>query len=420
MHTHPSEGRPRNVGAPVIDMLYPPGRETDIPVIAITGTNGKTTTTRLTAHLFRNTGLTVGFTTTDGVYLQNRLVMEGDMTGPFSANIILSNPTVDVAVLETARGGLLRAGLGFDECDVGVVLNVSADHLGLGGINTVEQLAAVKSVIPAVAKRDGHAVLNADDPLVYAMRERTVADVVLFSTQAEGENEAFEEHLARNGIGARIENDTFVVRRGRLRIPIAGVRDVPLMLGGAARFQQQNILAAIATAYVQGMRYDDIRAGLLSFFPSAALTPGRLNIMRVGNGRVILDYAHNAAAVEGLMDMVHHMDARRRIGVITSPGDRRDEDIRTLGRLCAGLDHVIVKEDQHRRGREPGAIADLLIEGLLEGGMARGQVEVIHKEHAAMERALQLLGDNDIVVSLIDDVPGVLQQIRAVARPAGH
>jgi cyanophycin synthetase len=303
---------------------------------------------------------------------------------------------------------------------VGVVLNVSADHLGLGGINTVEQLAAVKSVIPAVAKRDGHAVLNADDPLVYAMRERTVADVVLFSTQAEGENEAFEEHLARNGIGARIENDTFVVRRGRLRIPIAGVRDVPLMLGGAARFQQQNILAAIATAYVQGMRYDDIRAGLLSFFPSAALTPGRLNIMRVGNGRVILDYAHNAAAVEGLMDMVHHMDARRRIGVITSPGDRRDEDIRTLGRLCAGLDHVIVKEDQHRRGREPGAIADLLIEGLLEGGMARGQVEVIHKEHAAMERALQLLGDNDIVVSLIDDVPGVLQQIRAVARPAGH
>ena len=420
MHTHPSEGRPRNVGAPVIDMLYPPGRETDIPVIAITGTNGRTTTTRLTAHLFRNTGLTVGFTTTDGVYLQNRLVMEGDMTGPFSANIILSNPTVDVAVLETARGGLLRAGLGFDECDVGVVLNVSADHLGLGGINTVEQLAAVKSVIPAVAKRDGHAVLNADDPLVYAMRERTVADVVLFSTQAEGENEAFEEHLARNGIGARIENDTFVVRRGRLRIPIAGVRDVPLMLGGAARFQQQNILAAIATAYVQGMRYDDIRAGLLSFFPSAALTPGRLNIMRVGNGRVILDYAHNAAAVEGLMDMVHHMDARRRIGVITSPGDRRDEDIRTLGRLCAGLDHVIVKEDQHRRGREPGAIADLLIEGLLEGGMARGQVEVIHKEHAAMERALQLLGDNDIVVSLIDDVPGVLQQIRAVARPAGH
>ncbi|MBW3655314.1 MAG: cyanophycin synthetase, partial [Gemmatimonadetes bacterium] len=173
MHSHPSEGMPRNVGAPIIDMLYPPGSPYTIPVVAITGTNGKTTTTRLTAHLFRQTGKTVGFTTTDGVYLQNRLVMEGDMTGPFSANIILSNPTVEVAVLETARGGVIRAGLGFDECDVGVVLNVAADHLGLRGINTVEQLAEVKSVVPAVVKREGHAVLNADDPLVYRMRDRS-------------------------------------------------------------------------------------------------------------------------------------------------------------------------------------------------------------------------------------------------------
>jgi cyanophycin synthetase len=412
MHTHPSEGTPRNVGAAVIDMLYPPGSSATIPVIAITGTNGKTTTTRLTAHLFRHTGRAVGFTTTDGVYLGNRLVMEGDMTGPFSANIILSNPTVDVAVLETARGGILRAGLGFDECDVGVVLNVSADHLGLGGINTVEQLAEVKSVVAAVAKREGHAVLNADDPLVYAMRERTAADVVLISTRPEGENPLFEDHLARNGIGVRIEKDTFVIRRGRLRIPIAAVRDVPLTLGGAARFQQQNILAAIATAYVQGLRYDDIRAGLLSFFPSAALTPGRLNIVRVGNGRVILDYAHNAAAVEGLMDLVLNLDARRRIGVITAPGDRRDEDLRALGRLCARLDRVIVKEDQHRRGRPPGEIARVIIEGLREGGLAEDRIEILYEEHRAMNRALELLGDHDLVVSLIDDVPAVLAQMR--------
>ena len=181
MHTHPTEGEPRNIGAPIIDMLYPPGAPTTIPVVSVTGTNGKTTTVRLIAHIFRHTGKTVGFTTTDGVYLNNRLVIEGDMTGPFSANIILSNPTVDVAVLETARGGILRAGLGFDECDVGVVLNVSADHLGLGGINTLEQLADVKSVIAAVVKREGHAVLNADDPLVLAMRNRSPGDVVLFS-----------------------------------------------------------------------------------------------------------------------------------------------------------------------------------------------------------------------------------------------
>jgi cyanophycin synthetase len=268
MHTHPTEGPPRSVGAPIVDMLYPPGEPYTIPVIAVTGTNGKTTTTRLIAHLFRQTGKTVGFTTTDGVYLQNRLVMEGDMTGPFSANIILSNPTVDVAVLETARGGILRAGLGYDESDVGVVLNVSADHLGLRGINTVEQLAEVKSVVAAVVKREGHAVLNADDPLVYAMRDRTGADLVFFSTQEPGANPNFEDHLERGGIGARIEDGTFVIRRGRLRIPIAGVREVPLMMGGAAKFQQQNILAAIATAYVRGVRYDTIRAGLLSFFPS--------------------------------------------------------------------------------------------------------------------------------------------------------
>lgn len=412
MHSHPSEGKARNVGAPVIDMLYPPGQPYTIPVIAVTGTNGKTTTTRLVAHLFRQTGKTVGFTTTDGVYLQNRLVMEGDMTGPFSANIILSNPTVDVAVLETARGGLLRAGLGWDECDVGVVLNVTADHLGLRGINTVEQLAEVKSVIPAVVKREGHAVLNADDPLVYAMRDRTTADIVFFSTLPEGTNQQFEEHVDRGGIGARIEDGTFVIRRGRLRIPIAGVAEVPLMMGGAARFQQGNILAAIATAYVQGVRYDTIRSGLLSFFPSPSMTPGRLNLLRVGDARVLVDYAHNAAAVEGLMEMVANIPARRRIGVVAVPGDRRDEDVRSVARFCAGLDLVIVKEDDDLRGRRPGEVAALLVEGLREAGLHGDQIEQAPGEAAAVARALEVLGEGDVAVVLADDVPSVLAQLR--------
>ena len=415
MHTHPSEGTPRNVGAPIIDMLYPPGSPYTIPVIAITGTNGKTTTTRLTAHLFRQTGKVTGFTTTDGVYLQDRLVMEGDMTGPFSANIILSNPTVEVAVLETARGGIIRAGLGFDEADVGVVLNVSADHLGLRGINTLEQLAEVKAVVPAVVKREGHAVLNADDPLVYAMRERTTADLVFFSTRPEGENEAFEEHLARGGIGARIEDRTFVIRRGRLRIPIASVREVPLMMGGAARFQEGNILAAIATAYVQGVRYDTIRAGLLSFFPSPSMTPGRLNLLRVGEARVLVDYAHNAAAVAGLMEMVANIPARRRVGVVTAPGDRRDEDIREVGRLAAGLDRVIVKEDDDLRGRAEGEVAALVIQGLRDGGMHLDQIEVVRSEHEAVARTIAGLGDGDLAVLLADDVAGVLAQLRPLA-----
>jgi cyanophycin synthetase len=413
MHTHPTEGTPRSVGAPIVDMLYPPGVESTIPVIAVTGTNGKTTTTRLIAHLFRNTGQTVGFTTTDGVYLQNRLVMEGDMTGPFAANIILTNPTVEVAVLETARGGILRAGLGFDEADVGVVLNVSPDHLGLRGIHTIEQLADVKSVIPSVTKREGHAVLNADDPLVYAMRERTGADLVLFSAREFGENELVADHIARGGIAAVVEKGTFVIRRGRLRIPIAAEHDVPLTLGGAARFQRQNVLAAMASAYVQGMRYDDIRAGLLTFFPSPSTTPGRLNMIRVrGGGRVLVDYAHNAAAIAGLVDLVWNTPAAKRFCVLTVPGDRRDDDIREAGRLCAGFERVIIKEDVDRRGRAPGEIAELLSEGLVEEGMDPERIEVLYEEGEAIRRGLDLLGEDDLLVIHADKVPGTLAIVR--------
>ena len=413
MHTHPAEGKARNVGGAILDMLFPNGTRTSIPIIAVTGTNGKTTTTRLIAHLFRATGRTVGFTTTDGVYLQNRMVVQGDMTGPFAANVVLSNPSVDLAVLETARGGLLRSGLGFEECDVGIVLNVAEDHLGIGGINTIEQLADVKSVVPQVVKRRGHAVLNADDPLVYGMAERTRGDVVLFSARPGRSNPLLEQHVEEGGTAATIEDDeTLVVRRGKLCIPIASARDVPLTMGGAARFQYGNILAAVAAAYVQGMRYEDIRSGLLSFFPSPSLTPGRLNLFRLKNGRVLVDYAHNPAAVEGLMDMVRRMPARRRIGVVTAPGDRRDEDLRAVGHRCAGLDHVILKEDENRRGRSPGEIARVIHEGLLEAGISADQVTTVYSEAEAVEHAVQQIRDQDLVVVLVEDVPAVLEQLR--------
>jgi cyanophycin synthetase len=263
-------------------------------------------------------------------------------------------------------------------------------------------------------KREGHAVLNADDPLVAAMREKTTADIVLFSTQADGQNELFEDHIARGGIGARLEAETFVIRRGRLRIPIASERDVPLMIGGSARFQRANVLAAICAAYVQGMRYDDIRAGLLSFFPSPSLTPGRLNVIRLGGARVVVDYAHNPAAIEGLMDFVAQMPARRRIGVVTAPGDRRDDDIRTVGRLAAAaLDYAIVKEDNDKRGREHGVIAELTLQGLSEGGLPREQTEIVFDELEAVARAVSLLNEGDVAVILADDVPAVLGLLSA-------
>jgi cyanophycin synthetase len=412
MHTNPTEGMPRNVGAPILDMLYPPGEDATVPVVAVTGTNGKTTTSRLIAHIFRHTGKTVGLTTTDGIYINNRVVIDGDMTGPFSANVILSNPAIDVAVLETARGGILRAGLGFDEADVGIVLNVSADHLGLRGINTLEQLADVKAVVPSVVRRSGHAILNADDPLVFQMRRKTPGDVVLVSAMAPKTNSAVERHLARNGIAARVEDGVFVILRGRLRIPIAHVREIPLMLGGSARFQQINILAAIAAAHVQGVRYDDIRAGLLSFFPSPSMTPGRLNVLRVDGTRVLVDYAHNSAAVTGLMEMVTELPADRRIGVIAAPGDRRDTDVRLIGRLSAVLDHVVVKEDKDKRGRDVGEVAALITEGLIAGGLTPAQIEVVLPELDAINRALAIATERDIVVILADKVGEVLTHLQ--------
>jgi cyanophycin synthetase len=238
---------------------------------------------------------------------------------------------------------------------------------------------------------------------------------VLISSRTPGENKLIEKHIDKNGIAARVEDGTFVILRGRLRIPIAHEREVPLMLGGAARFQRTNVLAAIATAYVRGVRYDDIRAGLLSFFPSPSMTPGRLNVLRVRGTRVLVDYAHNPAAIMGLMEMVRELPAERRIGVVAAPGDRRDPDIRELGRLCASLDHVIVKEDSDRRGRAPGETAQLIVEGLLDGGTPRENIEVILPETAAIDRALAIASEHDVVVVLADHVSDVLAHVQRIA-----
>ncbi|HUQ84397.1 MAG TPA: cyanophycin synthetase [Gemmatimonadaceae bacterium] len=417
MHTHPDNGIARDVPGAILDMLYPPGSPTTVPVIAVTGTNGKTTTTRLIAHLFRAAGKRVGFTTTDGVYYEDHLLLEGDLTGPFAANIILSHRDVEVAVLETARGGILRAGLGFETCDVGVVLNTTADHLGLGGIDTVEQLAQVKGIIAAVVKPTGHAVLNADDPLVLAMRDKTPGAVVLTTMSTVDPNTPAGEHLARGGMVACVEpndgDEQIVILEGTRRVVLATTREVPLTFGGSARFQIENILAASAAAYVQGVPVDRIREGLLSFLPSLAQTPGRLNVLETNRGRVILDYAHNAAAIAGVLDFVARMPAERRIAVISVPGDRRDEDFRIVGKLAAKMDFAIFKEHhKYRRGRAPGESAALLAEGLLSTGYPRERVSEFSEERDAVEHAITLMRPGSIAV-IIADSPAVLEQFDA-------
>lgn len=416
MHTDPDEGTPRDVPGAILDMLYPPGAPATIPVLAVTGTNGKTTTTRLIAHLFRRTGARVGYTTTDGIYHQEHLLQEGDFTGPFAAGVVLANPRVDVAVLEAARGGILRSGLGFDACDVGIVLNVTADHLGLRGIHTVEDLARVKAVIPSVVKPGGHAVLNADDPLVLGMRAGTPGTVVLTSVRGES-NPAVAEHLAAGGMAVVVEDEggrETIVIRGAARVPVVAVDDVPLAMGGAARFQLGNLLAATAAAYLQGIAADAVAAGLRTFIPSGAATPGRMNVVRSPRGTVIVDYAHNPAAVRGLMDFVTRMPAARRIGVVTMPGDRRDEDLREMGEIVSVLDYVVVKEhDQYRRGRPEGDVARLIAEGLEAGGLRPGCHEAVLPEPDAVARALELMEPGDVVVILADDSLDVLAQAQA-------
>ncbi len=423
MHTDPNEGAARDVPGAILDMLYPPGAPVTIPVLAVTGTNGKTTTTRLIAHLFRHAGNRVGFTTTDGVYYQEERVLEGDLTGPFAAGVVLGNPLVDVAVLETARGGILRSGLGYEACDVGVVLNVSADHLGQGGIHTVEQLAEVKGIIPSIVKPDGFCVLNADQPLVLPMRARTAGTVILTST-LDDVNLHVSVHLDEGGTAVVVEEvdgaKSFVIRRGPEQIPVATVAEVPLTLGGAARFQVENVLAAVAAAHARGMPVEQIRDGLMTFLPSGAATPGRMNVLRTSRGTVVVDYAHNPAALRGLMDLALRMDAKRRIGLVAMPGDRRDEDLHELGRIASVLDYVIAKEHAHyRRGRAPGESAARIAEGLAAGGMGADRYETVWEEPEAVARALEMMQPGDLVVILADDLSAVMAQLQPLVDAEG-
>jgi cyanophycin synthetase len=415
MHTDPDAGTPRDVPGAVIDMLYPPDAEWSIPVIAVTGTNGKTTTTRLIAHLFRHAGNVVGFTTTDGVYHQGQLLKEGDLTGPFAASMVLGDPRVEVAVLETARGGILR-GLGFEHCDVGVVMNVTSDHLGMRGIDTLEQLAEVKALIPAAVKPGGHAVLNADDPRVLAMRDHTPGETLLFSLDAASPEVA--RHVAAGGTAVTVDDDgagreTIVIRAGADRVAVAPADDVPLTLGGAARFQLQNVLAAVAAAHAQGLSAEEIRGGLDTFLPSDATTPGRMNLLRTARGRVVVDYAHNPAAVRALAEFARRSGARRSIGLVSMPGDRRDEDLRELGRAAAGFDYVIAKEHpKYLRGRAAGEVARLIGEGLADAGTPPERWEAILSEPDAVEHALGMMRDGDLVLVVADDTAAVLAQLR--------
>jgi cyanophycin synthetase len=373
MHLAPSEGLPRNVAAPVIDMLYPPGKSARIPIIAVTGTNGKTTTSRLIAHIVKSNGTRVGFTTSDGIYVQNTLLMKGDTTGPVSAEFILRDPTVEFAVLETARGGILRAGLGFNKCDIGVITNIQEDHLGISDIHTLEDLTRVKAVVIGAVKRSGWAVLNADNK--YCIKVGTKADCNVAYFSMDENNPVIVEHCKKGGIAAIYESGYITIKKGDWKIRVEKVTHIPLTFGGTVDFMIQNVLAATLATFLWGYKIEDIRMSLETFIPSAAQTPGRMNTFRFKEFKILIDFAHNANGYNGIKDYLKSIEATEHVGVISATGDRRNEDIRETGRIAARMfDKIIICQEKYLRGRNPQDLIDLLMEGIAD---VKPDIEVI-------------------------------------------
>jgi cyanophycin synthetase len=410
MHLDPTEGLPRNVAEPVIDMLYPPGSSARIPIIAISGTNGKTTTTRLIAHIVKQMGYKVGYTTTDGVYIQNQLMMKGDCTGPVSAEFVLRDPTVNYAVLECARGGILRAGLGFHHCDVAVVTNVAEDHMGLSGIDTIEKLAKVKAVAAHTVLHDGYAILNADDDLVYDMHKDLKCKVAYFSLNEQ--NKRIKKHCAKGGIAAIYENGFVTILKGTWKIRVEKATNIPLTFSGMAEFNIANVLAAILATYVQDFKTEDIRQALQTFVPSPALTPGRMNMFHFHNYSVMIDYAHNTHGLQALGKFVKSIEATVKVGIIAGVGDRRDEDIISLGAAAAQVfDEIIIRQDKNLRGRTEQEIIELMTKGIRNVDPDK-KIVVIKKESEAIDYAFQHAIKDSFIVITSDVVPDALEQVK--------
>ncbi|MFK8017304.1 MAG: cyanophycin synthetase [Gammaproteobacteria bacterium] len=414
MHVAPSEGKPRDVAGPVIEGLFPQGSPTRIPIAAVTGTNGKTTTSRMLAHILKLHGFTVGLTSTDGVYIDGQLSVQGDMTGPTSAQMILRDPSVDAAVMETARGGMLRSGLGYSECNVACCLNISADHLGLRGIDTLEQLAEVKRV-PVEIARDA-AVLNADDQLCLQMADYTDAKKLCYVTMNAG-HPLVKEHIRAGGQAFVLEQGMnghmITIYDGDSHIPLLWTHLIPATVEGRAMHNVQNAMFAAALAYNMDINLENIRQGLRTFDTTFFQAPGRMNIYTEHPFKVILDYAHNPAAVSAMCDLVDRFEPEgKRIVVLAAPGDRRDEDIKEIARIAhSHFDHFICRRDDSTRGRDRDEVPRMLHDVLVENGVSPDNIEMIQDEQEATNHAMEIAQAGDLVLVLGDDITRCWKQI---------
>jgi cyanophycin synthetase len=411
MHLAPSEGLPRNVASPVIDMLYPPGKASRIPIIAITGTNGKTTTTRLISHIVKNNGFRVGFTTSDGIYIQNHMMEKGDTTGPLSAEYILKDPNVEFAVLETARGGILRSGLGFSRCDIGVITNIQEDHLGISDIHDLKDLSRVKSVVVDSVKKDGWAVLNGEDENCLEIANSLRCNVALFSLDENAP--AIIEHCKAGGIAAIYENGFITIKKGDWKFRVERATHIPLTMNGKAKFMIANVLAATLASYLYGFKTEDIKLSLATFLPGAAQTPGRMNIFEFSKFKVMIDFAHNPNGYRGIEDFMKSVDATRKIGIISGVGDRRDEDIRECARIAGNMfDHIVIRQEKHLRGRTEQEIIGLILEGIASADKET-TYEVVNLETEAIRHAISLAQDGTFIVALSDVIDNAIDIVQS-------
>lgn len=415
MHVAPSEGTPRDVAGPVMDMLFPEGSPSRIPICSITGTNGKTTTARMVSHIFKMTGKVTGLTTTDGVYIDGHLTVNGDMTGPASARIVLRDPKVEVAVLETARGGMLRRGIAYRSCDVGAVLNVQSDHLGLRGVDTLEDLAKVKRIVVEIAKDT--AVLNADDPHCLKMADHTQSKHLCYVTMNSA-HPLVRDHIRAGGRAVVLEQGMgghmITIYDNSQHIPLLWSHLVPATLDGRALHNVQNAMFASGIAFSMGVDLEDIRHGLRTFATTFFQAPGRMNICDDHPFKVIMDYAHNPAAVSAMVDLVQRMEPKgKRTIVVAAPGDRRDEDIREIAKLCAGkFDRYICRRDDGLRGRASDEVPLILRETLLAEGVPADAIEVIPDEQKAIDHALCTAKRDDLVLVFVDAIGRSWKQIQ--------
>ena len=414
MHVAPSEGQSRDVSGNVIDMLFPPGTPSRIPIAAITGTNGKTTTSRMLANILKSSGHIVGMTSTDGVYIDGKLSVKGDMTGPQSAQIVLRDPAVDCAVMETARGGIARSGLGYKEADVSAVLNVQSDHLGLRGIDTLEQLAEIKRIVVEVAKDT--AVLNADDPLCLKMADHTNCEHICYVT-LNIQHGLVREHIRSGGravvLETGINGEMITIYDNGAHIPLLWTHLIPATLEGKATHNVQNAMFAAAMAYSMGKTLDEIRHGLRTFDTSFFQAPGRMNVYDEHSFRVILDYGHNAASIELMSQLSDKLEiAGKRIVVLAGPGDRRDEDLINIGKAAAGhYDIYICKADDNRRGRGIDETPQMIAGALKEAEVDEKNIIVIADEQEAIDHALKLAEADDLVLIFGDAITRCWKQI---------